>query len=217
MDAEASNDFVKDYRGPRLRGQLAQRLQELPWTEVRPPALHGFDQDRRQFMDVPFEPGEALGGSIVQDGDVGDGFGRNTRSDRKYPRNPLANAASRQHFVELAVIVASEIDDPVAPGHRSRDPHRRHHRFGSGVAKGHPLVAREIAKELRDFAGERRLRAQFKALVDLRDERFTNEIGRVTKGGRTKAVQEIDINVAIDIPKFRAFGADGDDRVNDLL
>jgi hypothetical protein len=108
-----------------------------------------------------------------------------------YPRNPLANAASRQNFVELAVVVAAEIDDPVPPGHRSRDPHRRHHCFRPGVAKGHPLISREIAKELRDLAGERRLRAQFKALADLRDERFTNEIGRVAEGGRTKAVQEI--------------------------
>ncbi len=80
-------------------------------------------------MDVLLEPGEAFGRSIVEYGDVGDGFGRNTRSDRKYPRNALANAASRQNFVELAVVVAGEIDDAVAPGHRSRDPHRRHHRF----------------------------------------------------------------------------------------
>ena len=158
MDAETRDDFIEDECGPGFCGQLAHRLQELPGTEVRPPALHGLDHYRRQLMDVLFEPGKTLFCPIVQYGDVGDGFGRNTGSDRKHPCNAVANRPSCQHFVELAMIIAGEIDDPVASCHRSRDAHGRHHRFRPGVAKRHPLVASEIAKELCDLACERRLR-----------------------------------------------------------
>src|SRR5208283_2159548 len=53
--------------------------------------------------------------------------------------------------------------------------------------------------------------------MDLRDKRVTDEIGRVTEGGRAKAVQQINIDIAIDVPKLRALGADGDNRIDDFL
>src|ERR1019366_7627408 len=53
--------------------------------------------------------------------------------------------------------------------------------------------------------------------MDLRDKRVANAIRRVTEGGRAKGVEEIDIDIAIDIPKLRALGADSDDRIDDFL
>src|SRR5579875_653114 len=168
-------------------------------------------------MYVLFEPGKALRGSILEDGDVGDRLRRNAWSDWKYARDPVPNGPARQNFIELAVIITGEIDDPVASGHRSRDAHRRHDSFRASVAEGHPLVAREFAKELCNLPGEGRLGAQLKALVNLCDQRIPHEIRRMTKGCRPKAVQQIDINVAVDIPQLRALGTDRDDWIDDFL
>ena len=53
--------------------------------------------------------------------------------------------------------------------------------------------------------------------MDLRDQRVTTKSGRVAEGGRAEAVDEVDILIAIDVPKLRAVGADGDDRIDDFL
>ena len=82
------------------------------------------------------------------------------------------------------------------------------------VIRSLPVISQN---SFRDLARERRLRTQFKALMDLLDQRVANEIRRVAEGGRAKAIQQIDIDIAIDVPKLRALGADGDDRIDDFL
>ncbi len=72
------------------------------------------------------------------------------------------------HLVEDAVVRAGEDHDRAAAGDGARDAHRAHHRLGAGVAETRAIEAGELADELGDLAGERMLRADLVAEVELR-------------------------------------------------
>ena len=69
----------------------------------------------------------------------------------------------------------------------------------------------------RHVPGERRLRAGLDSLGELGLQRFANEAGVVAEHDRPEAVGEIDVLVPVDVPEPRPGGADGDDRIHDLL
>ncbi len=86
-----------------------------------------------------------------------------TGTERRGPAHALD-----QHLIELAVVVAVEHHDLVAAGHRSRKPHRGHHRFGPGITERYALVAGQFAEQRGHLAGELGLRADGEAALELR-------------------------------------------------
>ena len=64
-----------------------------------------------------------------------------------------------------------------------------------------------LADHLRDFAGERRLRADLDAGVELRLDGVADEVGVVPEEDHAEAVGHVDVLVAVDIPELRARGA----------
>ena len=139
-----------------------------------------------------------------------------SRSDWQCPWLAAARAF-HQHLIELAMIAAAEHHDFFPPGDGAGDAHRRHHRLGPGVAEGGALIAGQLANHLGDFAGQRRLRADREAVVELLADRLNDEIGRVAEEGLAIAVDEIDIFVAVDVPDPRTLRAGADDRIDHLL
>ncbi len=102
------------------------------------------------------------------------------------------------------MIGAIEQHDLVAPRHGAGDAQRRHHGFGTRVAECYALIAGEFGEQASDLAGKLSLRADGKALGDLRRHRFDDEVGGMAEGGLAIAVDEINVLIAVDVPDPRA-------------
>src|SRR5579883_1210154 len=217
MGTEPRDDLIENEGGSGLFRDRAQCLQEPARPEIGPPALHGLDENRGKLTRVLLYPGEAFLRAIIKDRHIGDGLRGNPGRNREHARCSIAKGAAGQDFVELAMIVAGKIDDALASGDGARNSHRRHHGFRASVAKGCPLIAGQFANEFCGLSGKRRLRPKLESPLNLRNQRIAHEVWRMTESRRSKAVEEIDIDISIGIPKLRSLGADGDDWINDLL
>ena len=164
MDAEAGDDLVEDEGRAAGLGDRAQLLQEVLRPQLGVAALHRLDQHGGDVVAVGLDPVEALRIAVGQDHHVGDRFGRDAGRDRQRARRGAA-AGLDQHLVELAVIVVGEHDDALAAGHGARHAHRRHHRFGAGVAEGDALIAGHLRHQRGDLAGQRALRPDREAFL----------------------------------------------------
>ena len=144
---------------------------------------------------------------------------RNAGRDRHGVRraSPVLDALD-QHLVEHAVIVAGEHHDLVAPGHGARDAHRGHHRFRAGVAERHRARCRSsrrtAARLRRPAASAARSRSPCPSCSSIAS---TTKVGAWPKHDRAKAVDEIDVFVAVNVPDARAARAVADQRVDQLL
>ena len=216
MNSEAGNDLVEhEGRAARFR-ECAQLLQEGLWPQRRVATLHGLHEHGRDFVAVRLNPRQALRIGVGQDRHVGDCFWRDSGRDGKRAVRG-ATAGLHQHLVELAMIVVREDHDPLAAGHGTRNAHCRHHRFGARVAEGDPVVTCHLRHERGHLAGQHRLRPDGEAFVDLSDDGCRHEIRRVAEHGLAKAVDQVDILVAVYIPEFRPLGPRADDRIDQFL
>src|SRR5580700_5979607 len=117
-------------------------------------------------------------------------------------RHTAALESLYQHFVKHAVISVREEGYFFASGHGARNAHGGHHRFRTGVAESHALVAGHLAKHFGHFAGEWRLRPDLEAFLELVFDRSGNESRPVPEENWTEAVQHIHIFVAVQVPKM---------------
>ena len=79
------------------------------------------------------------------------------------------------------------------------------------------VEAGELADQLRDLAGERMLRADLVAQVELLLHRVEDEVRLPAEQVHAEAVERVDVLVAVEVPDVRALGALDHDLVDDLL
>ena len=98
------------------------------------------------------------------------------------------------------MVITAEVDDSISTGDSPRQPHCRHHGFGTGIAECHPLQVRQFRNHLGDFTRKWRLRANFNAYVQLLLNGRDQPIGRVPKEVGAKPHRDIDVFISIGIP-----------------
>ena len=113
---------------------------------------------------------------------------------------PGFSHALDQHFVKHAVVSTGKQHNLIAASNSARHAQRGHYRFRPSVTEAHSLVAGHLAEELRYLARQRRLRADFEALMKLLSNRLLNEVRTMAQHDRAKPVQDVDVLVAIDVP-----------------
>ena len=217
VGAKTGHHLVENQRNLAFAGQTAQFAEKFEREQFRMAALHRFDDDGGDVPSIGPDPVEGLRRAIGQNDHVRDRIARNAGCDGQGACEGRLAARLHQHFVELAMIVVVEDDDLVTPADAARKPHRRHDRFRSGVAEGHPIEIDHAGDPRRHFSGKRGLRTDGEAFLHLSGHRFDNEIGRVTEGGLTISVDQIDEFVAVGIPQLRPLRSLRDDGEDHLL
>jgi len=99
------------------------------------------------------------------------------------------------------MVVAREVHKLVASGHGPSNSDCSHDSFGSGIAKGDTLVTGQFADQGCDLSGERSLRPDCNTAVELVANCVDHELRRVPKHNATIAVHNVDVLIAIHIPK----------------
>ncbi len=198
MRAETGDDFVEHQHDAGTFGQLAQLPQEFDRLEIRPPALHRLDDDGGQRV------GALPAGSraIPECRSRAPACSATTRAVIPGAAGmvlQLARAA-HDHFIEDAVIRASEDCDRAAPGDRSA-------MRIAPITASEPVLqnaarsrARHFAEESRSLACQHVLRADLVARVDLPMQRFAQEIRLPAEQAHAEARQDVDVLVAVDVP-----------------
>src|SRR5579862_568580 len=181
-------------------------------------ALHGLDQYRGQIVGVLTNPFQRLRRAIIQHDHIRHALARNTGRDWHglWLTGPVSKAL-RKNLIKHAMVVARKHDDLIAPGYRARRTHRGKNGLGAGVAECHALVAGHLAEHFCDLACKWRLGADFETFLKLRFDGLGDELGAMAQHDLPKAIDEIDILVAVDIPDPRPFRAVGNDRIDHLL
>ena len=214
VGAEAGDDLVENQAGSCRFGDRTHLAKEVARLEVRPPALHGLDQNRGEISGIGADELERLWRAVVEHANLAE----HARQDSWRRRHSTVIAAgTHENLVEGAVVRAGEQNDGVATGDRAGDTHGRHHRLGAGVAQADAVEAGQFADQLRDFAGECMLRADLVTLVELRVKRLVDEIRSPPEQVHAEAVQHVNVFVAVDIPQPRPLAAVDHDLVGDFL
>ena len=189
-------------------------MQELARLQVGAAALNGFDQHGGQVVGVVTHPLQGIGLAVFEDDDVGGGVGHDAGGGR---HGTAPGAQAHDHFVEDAVVGTGEDGDALAAGDGAGDAHGAHDGFGAGVAECGTIEAGHLADQFGDGAGQRVLRANLVAEVELATHGIKHEVGLPAEQAHAEAVQGVDVLIAVQIPQVRALGAPDDDLVDHLL
>src|SRR3982750_662053 len=98
-----------------------------------------------------------------------------------------------------------------------REAARRHDRLGAGVAESGAIEAGQRADEVGDLAGQRMLRPDLVAGVELAAHGLLDELGLPSEQVHAEAVEDVHVLVAVEVPHLRAAAALDHDLVGDLL
>ena len=139
------------------------------------------------------------------------------RCDRHAGQNVILPDRPSHHIVRMTVIGIVEHHDLVALGRCARQPQRRHHRFGTGVGKRHPLHSRQFANQLGGLTRLRWTRAEQQGIVGQVGQRLVNKSGVVAKQRNALAHGDIDVFIAIDIPDPGTMSLCPGDRIQHFL
>ncbi len=180
-------------------------------------ALHWLHDDCRKIFRILANPLEGVISSVFEHHHIGGFFAWDARGTRNGKRFAVFLEAFYQHFVEHTVIVASEENNLVAAGNGTSHAHRGNHRFRASVAKSCPLVSGHFAKSGGYFAREDGLRPDFEALMQLLFDCDLDKVRAMTEHDRSKAIQDVYVFIAVNVPQPRAFRLRGDDRIDHLL
>ena len=213
-DAKAGHHLVEDQRAAGFVGNAPQRLHELAWLNGWVLVLDRLRHDGRQFGAALAQDAQRVFAVPVEHQDVLDGVRQDAGCGRQ---GAQLLGAAHDHLVEDAVVRVGENRDRLAAGHCAGDAHGAHHGFGAGVAEGHALHAGEFGDQLRDLGRERVLRADFDAGVQLIDHRLEQRIRLVAQQVAAEARQQVDVLVAVEVPKPRALGAFDDEGVDKVF
>ena len=211
---EAGDHLVEDQQGAGFGRDAPQLVQELARLQVGATALNGFDQHGGQVVGVVTHPLQGIGLAVFEDDDVGGGVGHDAGGGR---HGTTPGAQTHDHFVEDAVVGTGEDGDALAAGDGAGDAHGAHDGFGAGVAECGTVKAGHFADQFGDGAGQRVLRANLVAEVELATHGIKHEVGLPAEQAHAEAVQGVDVLVAVQIPQVRALGAPDDDLVDHLL
>lgn len=217
MEPEASDDLVEDEGHSCFTRHRPQRLEEGPWLEIGTAALHGFDEDARQFVKVLADELQRAVLTVGQHEDVLDDLGRHARRHGQRLGLTVDHASHHQRAVGVAVVGAGEHHDFRAARRGARQPERRHHRLRAGVAEGDALHPGQLAEQFRGLPAQVRLGAQLHALRQTLLQRLHDEGRVVTEQVHPEAHGEVDVLVAVRVPDPRALRTHADDGVADLL
>ena len=210
VNPEPGDDLVEDQRRAAVAGDPAQLDEELARLQIRPPALDRLDQNSRELVRALAKRVERARVPVVENqrvrhhalGDAGRG---------------RCTGGVGQRLAHVAVVGAAEEGDPAATGGGARQAQRDHHRLGAAVHEGDALGSGELVDETRDLTGERAVRAQEDALLELPRDGLGDEAGVVPEEVHAEAHREIDILVAVDVPEPGAARTLGDERIDHLL
>ena len=124
-EPKARDHLIKDEERACLAGHTAHLADELFGAELRTARLHRLDHHGRQLMGMGADVFHRLGRTIRKHNDILDRIARNARRQRHGLGAGFRVHGAHQHFVEIAVIIAGEHHDPVAPRAGPRQPHGR--------------------------------------------------------------------------------------------
>ena len=114
-----------------------------------------------------------------------------------------AGAGGHEQRVGVAVVVAVELDELVAPGEAAREPDRAHRRLGARGDHAHHLDGRArprtTASAMRDLDLGRRAEARAACSSCSRTASST-DVGRMAEDHRAPRRHEVDVLVAVDVP-----------------
>ena len=206
-DAEAADDLIQHEQRPAGVGLLPQQLQE---TRTRRYEAHvGRDrlgEDRRR--------GLAAHGLHQRVGVVPRhhhrvrGDGRRYAGARWDPLRRKPRAGLHEQPVDMTVVGARELQDPLAARRRARDAQRGHSRLGPGgghpqhVHRGHP--AHHLLRQI-DLAGRRRSEACPALRRGL--HRLEHRWVGVTVDQRAPRADVVDVAVAVHVEQLRTGAA----------
>jgi hypothetical protein len=167
MDAKAGDQFVKNQRRLRLLGDAPDLLEKFDRLQIGLAALHGLDEDGGEFMRVLFQNLQRVRRPVFENQNFVDDVLGNSRRDGYRLRFSVDHGAAHQDFVIDSVVSARHGRNFYPPRHRAGQSDGRQHGFRTGVAKGHPLHAGQLAHQFRNFSDQRRLRPHLDALAEL--------------------------------------------------
>ena len=208
-DAEAGDHLVEDEQRAARVAQHPQRLEEAgSRRDDAHVAGDRLDEDRGEPLAV-LGHGRRNGVDVVER--QHDRVGGDARGDARRRRDPerhQARAAAREQRVDVAVVVARELDQPVAARRRAREPDGAHRRLGARRDEPHHLDRRH---RVDDLGGEVDLalgrRAERRAPRErLRDRRQRGRVG-VAEEQRPPGEHPVDVLVAVDVLDERAVAA----------
>ena len=148
-DAEAGDHLVEDEQRAARVAQHPQRLEESRrGRNDAHVARDGLDENRREPLAV-LRDGCSDGVDVVvgQHDRVAATPDGNARG-RRDPERHQARAGAREQRVDVAVVVAGELDQAVAARRGTRQPHGAHRRLGAGGDEAHHLDRRHGVDDL---------------------------------------------------------------------
>ena len=139
-DAEAGDHLVEDEQRAARVAEQPQRLEEAGrGRDDAHVAGHRLDEDRGEALAVLRDGGRHGVDVVVGQHDrVGGDARRNARGRRDAERHQ-PRAAAREQRVDVAVVVAGELDHAVAPRRGAREANGAHRRLGAGRDEPHHL------------------------------------------------------------------------------
>ncbi len=215
VDAETRHHFVEDQNDAGLARPRPQLMQEVARLQLRVAALHRLDEDGGEFVGVCAQEFERARAAVFEHQHVLGDARRDAGSERH--REAVAALRAGERAVGVAVVGAGEDGDLRAARARAREPERRHHGLGAGVAEGGALHPRQLADERGDLAGERRARPHLDALPELFLDGLGDERRAVAEEVNAEAHRDVNVLVAVDVAQSRAGSTRADNRVEHLL
>ena len=148
-DAEAGDHLVEDEQRPARVAQRPQRLEEAGGRrDDAHVAGDRLDEDRSEPFAVLGDRGRDRVDVVVGEHDRVAGDARRNAGGRRNPERHQARAGAREQRVDMAVIVAGELDQPVAARRGARQAHGAHRRLRSGGDEPHHLDRRHRVHDL---------------------------------------------------------------------
>ena len=107
--------------------------------------------------------------------------------------------SGREQAVGVPVVRAGEHRDLRPRGHRARQPHRRHHRFGAGVEEGHALDAGQLVDPARRPRRRPRTSADRRAALEAPAHGRLDEVGAMAEQVDAEAHGDVEVLAAVDV------------------
>ena len=212
---EAGHHLVEDEQCAMLRREPTSRLQKLPRGHDEPHvAHHRLEQNRRDRVALRREcPLERLGLVVFEHERVLRGAGGDAggvwHAERRGRR-----AGGHEQAVDVAVVIARELDQLVAASEPAGETHGAHRRLGAAAHHPHLLDARhgrddQFSKPALGLGGRAVARARGECPFDCGDHSRV----AVAEDHRAPGADVVEIRVAVDVGEVLPRGALEEDRL----
>ena len=213
--AKAGHDFVEDQQGSAVVRQLAQRPQKRfardHTAHVAHHRLHdhggdvlAFSLERfaKHFDIVVRQHQRVLGRAPGHAGRVG------------HAQRRGGTAGGHQQAVDVPVVVAGELDDPIAPGEAARQPDGAHRGFGARVDQPHLFDrGNQVDDQFGQLVFRFGRRTETGSRVNRRDHRLSHARMTMSQDHRAPRSDVVDVAIAVDVEQIGTFAPLEDDRL----